>query len=364
MTYDYLIVGAGFFGATFARLATDDGKTCLVIDSRNHIAGNAYSEKIEGIDVHMYGPHIFHTNNDDIWKFANRFTQFNNFVLSPKVSSGGKLYSLPFNMNTYYELWGCTTPAEAQSILKSQTLKLDRPAVNLEEQALSLIGCDLYELIVKNYTKKQWQKDPKDLPAFIIKRLPLRLTYDNNYFDDKYQGIPIDGYTKMFENILAGIEVRLNTNYFENKAELDKLAKTVVFTGKIDEYYDYADGELEYRSLDFQHEILQTDNYQGSAIFNYPSLEVPWTRIIEHKHFTKIKTDTTVITKEIPTTWSREKVPYYPINDVKNTEIYNKYRDRADSQKDVIFGGRLSEYRYYDMHQVIASAIQTYKKHK
>ena len=298
MTYDYLIVGAGFFGATFARLATDDGKTCLVIDSRNHIAGNAYSEKIEGIDVHMYGPHIFHTNNDDIWKFANRFTQFNNFVLSPKVSSDGKLYSLPFNMNTYYELWGCTTPAEAQSILKSQTLKLDRPAVNLEE------------------------------------------------------------------HILAVIEVRLNTNYFDNKSELDKLAKTVVFTGKIDEYYDYADGELEYRSLDFQHEILQTDNYQGSAIFNYPSLEVPWTRIIEHKHFTKVKTDTTVITKEIPTTWGREKVPYYPINDAKNTEIYNKYRDRADSQKDVIFGGRLSEYRYYDMHQVIASAIQTYKKHK
>jgi UDP-galactopyranose mutase len=290
MKYDYLIVGSGFFGATFARLATDAGKTCLVIESRSHIGGNAYSEKVEGIDVHVYGPHIFHTNDDDIWAFVNRFTKFNNFVSNTKVQSNGKLYSLPFNMNTFYELWGCTKPEEAKAIIESQRLKLDRPAANLEEQALSMIGTDLYELIVKDYTTKQWKTHPKDLPAFIIKRLPMRFTYDNNYFDDKYQGIPIDGYTKMFENILNDIDVIIGENYFENKDHWDSMANTVVFTGKIDEYFGYEFGELEYRTLEFQHELLDTDNYQGMPQINYPSLDVPWTRIIEHKHYTKVKT--------------------------------------------------------------------------
>lgn len=361
MKYDYLIVGAGFFGSTFARLATDSGKKCLVIDSRNHIGGNAYSKKINDIDVHMYGPHIFHTNSEKIWKFVNQFSEFNNFVLSPKVKSKGKMYSLPFNMNTFYELWGCTTPEEALAIIESQKVKLDSPAKNLEEQALSLIGKDLYELIVRNYTKKQWMKDPKDLPAFIIKRLPVRFTYDNNYFDDKYQGIPVDGYEALFKNLLDGIEVSLETNYFSNKEYYNKLATKVVYTGKIDEYFDYEFGELEYRTLDFEHEFLEQDNYQGLAQLNYPELDVPWTRIIEHKHFTKKKTSGTIITKEIPTDWSRDKIPYYPINDEKNTNTFKLYREKAKLETNVIFGGRLSEYIYYDMHQVIASAIHTFE---
>jgi UDP-galactopyranose mutase len=364
MKYDYLIVGSGIFGATFARLATDAGKTCLVIESRSHIGGNAYSEKVEGIDVHVYGPHIFHTNDDDIWAFVNRFTKFNNFVANTKVQSNGKLYSLPFNMSTFYELWGCTKPEEAKAIIEPQRLKLDRPAANLEEQALSMIGTDLYELIVKDYTTKQWKAHPKDLPAFIIKRLPMRFTYDNNYFDDKYQGIPIDGYTKMFENILNDIDVIIGENYFENKDHWDSMADTVVFTGKIDEYFGYEFGELEYRTLEFQHELLNTDNYQGMPQINYPSLDVPWTRIIEHKHYTKVKTEKTIITREIPVTWDKTKIPYYPINDDKNMAIFRKYREKADSLPNVIFGGRLSEYRYYDMHQVIGSAMATYKKHK
>ena len=366
MKYDYLIVGAGFFGATFARLAADDGKTCLVIDSRPHIGGNSYSKKIEGIDVHVYGPHIFHTNDDDIWNFINRFTKFNNFVLNIKLQSSGKLYSLPFNMNTFYELWGCTKPEEARAIIESQKLKLDRPAANLEEQALSMIGKDLYELIVRDYTKKQWKKDPKDLPASIIKRLPIRFEFDNNYFNDKYQGIPVDGYDKMFESMLDSdnIDTVIGENYFENKSHWDSLADKVIFTGKIDEYFDYEFGELEYRTLEFQHELLDTDNHQGVAIVNYPSLDVPWTRIVEHKHFTKAKTEKTIVTREIPTVWSKDKVPYYPINDDKNTEIFRKYREKADTLPNVIFGGRLSEYRYYDMHQVIGSAMSTYKKHK
>jgi UDP-galactopyranose mutase len=363
MKYNYLIVGAGFFGATFARLATDAGKTCLVIDSRSHIGGNAYSEKIEGIDVHVYGPHIFHTNDDDIWAFVNRFTKFNNFVLNPKLQSKGKLYSLPFNMNTFYELWGCTKPEEAKAIIESQKLKLNRPPANLEEQALSMIGTDLYKLIVEDYTKKQWKKEPKDLPASIIKRLPIRFIFDNNYFDDKYQGIPVDGYGKLFERMLEGIEVRIEADYFKYKDMWDQLADKIVFTGKIDEYFDYEFGELEYRTLDFIHERLETDNAQGSAMINYPDSDVPWTRIVEHKHFTKAKTDFTIITKEIPAEWDKTKIPCYPINDEKNTAIYNKYREKADALENVIFGGRLTEYKYYDMHQVIGSAMATVKKH-
>lgn len=361
--YDYLIVGTGFFGSTFARLATDTGKKCLVIDSRDHIGGNAYTKKIDGIDVHMYGPHIFHTNNKDIWDFVNKFSSFNNFVLSPKVSRNNKMYSLPFNMNTFYQIWGCTTPKEAKSIIDNQRVQLDGPAKNLEEQALSLVGKDIYELIIKDYTTKQWMLDPKELPAFIIKRLPLRFTFNDNYFEDRYQGIPIEGYTKLFENMLDGIDVLLNVNYFDIKDTFDKMSTKTVFTGRIDEYFNYEFGELEYRSLDFIHEVVEIEDYQGTAQVNYPDTSVPWTRIIEHKHFNKTKSDKTVITKEIPTTWSKDKVPYYPINNDKNNEIYKKYKEKAEELTDVIFGGRLAEYQYYDMHQVIGAALKAARIH-
>jgi UDP-galactopyranose mutase len=357
--YDYVIVGAGFYGATFARLATDAGKKCLVIDSRPHIGGNAYSEKREGIDVHMYGPHIFHTNDKDIWNFINQFSEFNNFILSPKSYTKGKLYSLPFNMNTFYEIWNCITPEQAKDIIQKQRF-LGEPS-NLEEQALSLVGKDIYELLIREYTMKQWQKDPKELPSFIIKRLPLRFTFDNNYFDDRYQGIPVNGYTKIFEVMLNGIEVRTNTDYFQNKNHFDSISKKVVFTGKIDEYFNYEFGELEYRSLDFIHKTIHTDNFQGNAVINYPDISVPWTRIIEHKHFTKTKSDVTIVTSEIPTEWNRNKVPYYPVNDTKNNSIHQKYRDKADSLENVIFGGRLARYQYMDMHQVIGSAMKDVK---
>ena len=360
MIYDYLIVGAGFFGATFARLMTDAGKKCLVVDSRRHIGGNAYSERIEGIDVHLYGPHIFHTNDDDIWEFVNRFSKFNNFVLSPKVKTKGKMYSLPFNMNTFYELWGCTTPEQAQKIIEKQRFK--GTPKNLEEQALSLVGKDVYETLIKDYTSKQWRRHPKDLPADIIKRLPVRFVYDNNYFNDKYQGIPVDGYDMLFQRMLDGTTIHLNTDYFASKPFLDRQAKKVVFTGKIDEYFDYQFGELEYRTLDFEHVKHDVENYQGVAQLNYPDLSIPYTRTIEHKHFTRVKTPTTIVTTETPAKWSRGKVPYYPINDDKNNEIYKKYRDKANSLDNVIFGGRLSEYRYYDMHQVIGSAMVAARK--
>jgi UDP-galactopyranose mutase len=360
MNYDYLIVGAGFFGATFARLATDAGKTCLVIDKREHIGGNAYSENIHGIEVHKYGPHIFHTNDDKIWEFINRFTQFNNYIHSPKSYTNGRLYSLPFNMNTFYEIWGCTLPSQAKSIIDSQ--KFHGTPTNLEEQAISLVGEEIYKLLISSYTLKQWRKHPRELPAFIIKRLPLRFTYDNNYFDDKYQGIPINGYTKIFENILRGIEVRLNTDYFENTKYFKSITKKIVYTGKIDEFFNYEFGELEYRSLEFKHETHGIDNYQGVSCINYPDLTVPWTRIIEHKHFTKVKTDHTIITKEIPTIWDKKQIPCYPINDTMNQLRYEKYRDKAESLENVIFGGRLSEYRYMDMHQVIGSAMAIARK--
>ena len=358
--YDYRSVGAGFFGATFARLMTDAGKTCLVIDKRPHIGGNAYSQNVDGIDIHLYGPHIFHTNDDDIWNFVNKFSKFNNFVLSPKVYRDGKMYSLPFNMNTFYEMWGVTTPEQAKQVIDSQ--RFEGEPSNLEEQALSLVGKDIYETIIRDYTTKQWKKDPKDLPSFIIKRLPLRFTYDNNYFNDKYQGIPENGYDQLFTKMLDGVSVRVDADYFKFKKIWDQIAHKVVFTGKIDEYFDYEYGELEYRTLDFIHERLETDNAQGSAIVNYPDKDVPWTRLIEHKHFTKAKTDFTIVTKEIPAEWDKTKVPYYPINDEKNTAIYNKYREKAESLDEVIFGGRLSEYRYYDMHQVIGSAMVAARK--
>lgn len=358
--YDYVIVGAGFFGATFARLATDAGKKCLVIDSRHHIGGNAYTHREYGIDVHVYGPHIFHTNSDEIWNFVNKYTEFNNFILCPKVYRNGRMYSLPFNMNTFHELWGCTTPEQAQKIIESQRFKGE--PTNLEEQALSLVGKDIYDLLIRDYTQKQWQKDPKDLPSFIIKRLPLRFTYDNNYFNDRYQGIPVNGYTALFEKLLEDIEVRLNTNYFDNKCHWSVIADKVVYTGKIDEFFNYEFGELEYRSLEFQHFKLEEENHQGVAQLNYPDPEVPWTRIIEHKHFTGVKCGHTIITREIPTKWDRSKVPYYPINDCKNQKIFDEYRNKADTLKNFIFGGRLADYRYYDMHQVIGSALATARK--
>jgi UDP-galactopyranose mutase len=360
--YDYLIIGAGFFGATFARIATDSGKTCLVIDKREHIGGNAYSENIDGIEVHKYGPHIFHTNDDRIWSFINRFTRFNNYIHTPKSYVKGKLYSLPFNMNTFYEIWGCTKPSEALEIINSQ--RFGGEPSNLEEQALSLVGKDIYDLLISQYTLKQWRKHPRELPAFIIKRLPLRFTFDNNYFNDKYQGIPINGYTQIFQNMLNGIEVRLNTDYFENTKYFRSLAKKTVYTGKIDEFFNYQFGELEYRSLEFKHETHTTENYQGISIINYPSLDIPWTRIVEHKHFTGVKTDHTIITKEIPTVWNKKQIPCYPINDMVNQMRYEKYRNKADSYDNVIFGGRLADYRYYDMHQCIGSAMAAARKEK
>ena len=358
--YDYLIVGSGFFGATFARIATDAGKSCLVIDKRDHIGGNAYSENIDGIEVHKYGPHIFHTNDDKIWNFINRFTEFNNYIHTPKAFARGKIYSLPFNMHTFSEMWGCTTPQQALEVINSQRF-LGEPT-NLEEQALSLVGKDIYELLIRDYTLKQWQKDPKELPSFIIKRLPLRFTFDNNYFNDKYQGIPIDGYTKMFERMLDGIEVRLNTDYFQNKDYFNSIANKIVYTGKIDEYFNYEFGELEYRSLEFEHETHTIDNYQGVSQMNYCDLDVPWTRITEHKHFVKTKTHHTIITKEIPTKWNRNKIPCYPVNDDVNQTRFKRYKDKSETLDNVLFGGRLSDYQYYDMHQVIGSAMKVSKK--
>jgi UDP-galactopyranose mutase len=358
--YDYLIVGCGLFGATFSRIATDSSKRCLIIDKRNHIGGNVYSENIDGIEVHKYGPHIFHTNDEDIWNFVNRFAEFNNYIHTPKAIAKGKVYSLPFNMHTFNEIWGCVTPQRAKEIIDSQ--KFDLSPINLEQQALSLVGRDIYDLLIYGYTVKQWQKNPIDLPPSIIKRLPLRFTYDNNYFNDKYQGIPIDGYTAMVDNMLSGIEVRLDTDFFDDVNYFKSIAKKVVYTGKIDEFFDYEFGELEYRSLLFEHETHATDNYQGVSQMNYCDLDVPWTRIIEHKHFTKVKIDHTIITKEIPTIWNRKEIPCYPINDDTNQLRYQKYRDKSESLKNVIFGGRLANYQYYDMHQVIGSAMSIAKK--
>lgn len=359
MQYDYLIVGCGLFGTTFARLVTDVGKKCLIIDKRDHIAGNCYTENVDGINVHKYGAHIFHTSNKKVWEFVNRFAEFNNFINSPKAYSNGKLYSLPFNMNTFYELWGVKTPDSAQLILDQQ--RYMGPVFNLEQQALSLVGNDIYYTLIKDYTEKQWGRRAIDLPAFIIKRLPLRFTFDNNYFNDKYQGIPIGGYTKMFENMLDGIEVKLNTDYFSDKSYFNSLAKTVVYTGKIDEYFDYQYGELDYRSLRFDVKRLEEENHQGNAVINYCDMSRKYTRIIEHKHFEGAKTNHTVITKEYPQTYERGLTPYYPINDDANQTLYKKYRDSAKSLTNVLFGGRLSEYKYMDMHVVIESAMNKAK---
>lgn len=362
MKYDYLIVGAGLFGSVFAHEAQKKGKKCLVIDRRSHLGGNVYCEEVEGINVHKYGAHIFHTNDKEIWDYVNSFVAFNRYTNSPMANYRDQLYNLPFNMNTFYQLWKMKTPAEARAIIDKQVQEegIKNPR-NLEEQALSLVGRDIYEKLIKGYTEKQWGRKATELPAFIIKRLPLRFTFDNNYFNDKYQGIPIGGYNKLINGLLEGVETRLEVDFFKDKSALMSLAAKLVFTGKIDEFYDYRYGKLEYRSLDFKHQTLNMENYQGNAVVNYTDAEIPFTRILEHKHFEFGTQEKTVITKEYPTEWSGNKEPYYPINDQRNNEMYMKYRDLSQ-QDDIIFGGRLAEYKYYDMHQVIASAFAKCKK--
>lgn len=351
------------FGATFARLAKDAGKRCLVIDKRTHIGGNCYTEERESIHVHVYGPHIFHCNDDRIWAFVNRFAKFNNFRNSPVAMHEGRAFSLPFNMYTFNQMWGVTTPEAAREKIESQRLKLDSEPRNLEEQALSLVGPDIYHALIRDYTRKQWQREPRELPASIIKRLPVRFTWNNNYFNDKYQGIPVGGYTAMFGAMLEDIEVKTGVDYFNERAHWNGLAKTVVFTGRIDEFYDYRFGELEYRTLRFESETFDVDNYQGNAVVNYTDASVPWTRIIEHKHFEPGNASAkTIVTREIPDKWSRDKVPYYPIGDERNISTFRKYRNLAEDERGVIFGGRLSEYMYYDMHQVIGSAMACFRK--
>ena len=362
MKYDYLIVGSGLFGTTFARLATDAGKKCLVVDRKEHIAGNCYTHDDGGIHIHRYGPHIFHTSNKKVWEFVQRFADFNNFILSPKAWSNGKLYSLPFNMNTFYEMWGTYRPEDAKRKIDEQTYM--GPVRNLEEQALFLVGTDIYETLIKEYTEKQWGRSARKLPSFIIRRLPLRFTYDNNYFNDRYQGIPIGGYTKMFEKMLDGIEVRINTDYLQDKEYFNSIAKKVIFTGPIDEYFDYSLGELDYRSLRFEEKRLGEDNYQGNAVINYCDNSRKYTRIIEHKHFDKVDTDHTVITKEYPQKYRRGLTPYYPINDKTNQDLYKKYKEMSNSLTNVMFGGRLAEYKYMDMHVVIESAMNKFRGEK
>ena len=358
MKYDYLIVGAGLYGAVFAYEAKKKGKKCLVVEKREHIAGNVYCEEVNGINVHKYGAHIFHTSDKKIWDYINNFAEFNNYINSPVAVYKDELYNLPFNMNTFSKMWGIKTPQEAKDIIAKQIedLNIGEPA-NLEEQALSLVGKDVYEKLVKGYTEKQWGRDCKELPAFIIKRLPLRFTYDNNYFNDRYQGIPIGGYTAIVEKMLEGTEVRLGVDYLENKEELDSLAEKIVYTGMIDRYYDYKLGVLEYRSVRFETEELEVENYQGNAVVNYTEREVPYTRIIEHKHFEFGKQPSTIISREYSSEWKKGDEPYYPVNNDKNNSLYEEYRKLAEAEKNVIFGGRLGSYKYYDMDKVIAAAL-------
>mgnify|MGYP001415042701 FL=1 len=359
MKYDYLVVGAGLYGAVFAYEAKKKGKNCLVIDKRDHIAGNIYCENIHDINVHKYGAHIFHTSDKKIWEYVNQFAEFNNYINSPVARYKDELYNLPFNMNTFSKMWNIATPQEAKDIIASQIadLNITEPK-NLEEQALSLVGKDVYEKLIKGYTEKQWGRDCKDLPSFIIKRLPLRFIYDNNYFNDRYQGIPIGGYTKIVEKMLDGIEVRLNTNYLDNREEFDAMADKIVYTGMIDQFYDYKLGVLEYRSVRFETEELDMENFQGNAVVNYTEREVPYTRIIEHKHFEFGKQPTTIISREYSSEWKKGDEPYYPVNNDKNNNLYQQYKDLADKEAKVIFGGRLGGYKYYDMDKVIMAALE------
>lgn len=361
--YDYLIVGSGLFGSIFAYEATKKGKKCLVIDKRSHIGGNIYTEKIEDIHVHKYGAHIFHTNNKNVWNYMQTFAEFNRYTNSPIAIYKKELYNLPFNMNTFHKLWGVKTPKEAKFKIEEQVkeVKVEVPQ-NLEEQALNLVGRDIYEKLIKGYTEKQWGRKAIELPAFIIKRLPIRFTYDNNYFNDLYQGIPIGGYSSIIEKMLEGVDVQLETDYFANRKELELIAKKVVFTGMIDEYYNYCFGTLEYRSLAFETTVLDEANHQGNAVVNYTEYEIPYTRIIEHKHFEYGNQPRTVITKEYPAEWKLGDEPYYPINDEKNNLLYNKYKELASQEEHVIFGGRLGTYKYYDMHIVVEEALKCTKE--
>ena len=362
--YDYLIVGSGLYGSIFAREATNKGYKCLVIDKRDNVGGNIYTEKVEGTNVHKYGAHIFHTNNQKVWDYITQFATFNRFTNSPVANYKGELYSLPFNMYTFNKMWGVVTPKEATAKIEEQRKEIKGDPKNLEEQAISLVGRDIYEKLIKGYTEKQWGRDCRDLPSFIIKRLPVRLTFDNNYFNALYQGIPVGGYTKMIENILDGIEVRLGEDYLKDKAKWDGMAEKVVYTGPIDAYFNYCLGTLEYRSVRFENEILDIPNFQGNAAVNYTDRETPWTRIIEHKWFEFGKDENgkelekTVISREYSSEWKPGDEPYYPVNDEKNGALYKKYKELADKEENVIFGGRLGEYKYYDMDAVIASVLE------
>ena len=363
MKYDYLIVGAGPFGAVFAHEAKKRGKRVLVIDKRSHTGGNMYCEKVEDINVHKYGAHIFHTSNKEVWDYVNQFCTFNNYINSPIANYKDEIYNLPFNMNTFNKLWGVVTPQEAKEKIENQVKEsnITEPK-NLEEQAISLVGKDIYEKLIKGYTEKQWGRRCTELPAFIIKRLPVRYTYDNNYFNDKYQGIPEGGYNVIFDKLLEGIDVELNVDFFDKKGELLQKADKIVFTGMIDQYFDYQYGVLEYRSLRFEHETLDEENHQGNAVVNYNEREVPYTRIIEHKHFEFGKQPKTVITREYPAEWKQGDEPYYPVNNEKNAEIFKKYQELAEKEENVIFGGRLADYRYYDMHHVFERALEVVKE--
>lgn len=377
--YDYLIVGSGLYGATFAHLAHKQGKKCLVIDKRAHLGGNIYCENIEGINVHKYGAHIFHTSNKKVWEFVNSIVEFNRYTNSPVANYKGKLYNLPFNMNTFYQMWGVTTPEEAQAKIdeqkaayseelrvKNEELDLANEPHNLEEQAMLLVGKDIYEKLIKGYTEKQWGRKCTELPAFIIKRLPVRLVFDNNYFNDKFQGIPVGGYNKLIDGLLEGIETQTNVDYFENREYWEGIADKIVFTGKIDEFFGYQFGKLNYRTVRFEQEIIDEPNYQGNAVVNYTEREVPFTRVIEHKHFEMFGTEVydcpkTVISKEYSTEWKDGMEPYYPVNDKQNSELYAQYKALADKEENVIFGGRLAEYKYYDMAPIIEKVL-TYNK--
>ena len=354
--YDFLIVGAGLYGSVFAYEAKKRGKTCLIIDKRDHIAGNIYTENMEGINVHKYGAHIFHTNNKEVWDYVNNFTEFNRYTNSPIANYQGEIYNLPFNMNTFSKMWGVVTPEEAKEEIRKQC------SDNYVEKAINLVGKDIYEKLIKGYTEKQWGRPCSELPAFIIRRLPVRFTYDNNYFNDTYQGIPIGGYTNMVEKMIDGIEVKLNTDYLDNKDKWDDMAERVVYTGPIDAYFDYKLGVLQYRSISFENEVLDIENFQGNAVVNYTDKETPYTRIIEHKHFEFGNQPKTIISKEYSKEWKMGDEPYYPINDLKNNELYNKYTELAKAEDNIIFGGRLAEYKYYDMHKVIEAALMKVKE--
>jgi UDP-galactopyranose mutase len=361
--YDYLIVGSGLFGATFAYCANQAGKRCLVIDKRSHLGGNVYCENLEGINVHKYGAHIFHTNNKQVWDFVNSIVPFNRYTNCPVANYKGELYNLPFNMNTFHQIWGVITPAEAETKIAEQKAAAlaalhGREPQNLEEQALCLVGRDIYEKLIKGYTEKQWGRPCTELPAFIIRRLPVRMVYDNNYFNDAYQGIPKGGYNQLIDSLLEGIEVRLETNYFDNRETWDEVADNILYTGCIDEFFDYQCGHLEYRSLRFEHQELDMENFQGNAVVNYTEREVPYTRIIEHKHFEFGSQPSTVITYEYPDSFESGKEPYYPVNDEKNTKILKAYKKLAESRKNVLFGGRLAQYAYADMDDTIAAALE------